>query len=74
VVGTGGDTLVKVPPLSVIGSDINGRRVANSVTYSGFAYMVWDRTASPWIGTLFDVDGKALSHCRLLERSLSCGP
>ncbi len=74
VVGTGGDNLVKVPPLSVIGSDINGRRVTNSVTYSGFAYMVWDRTGSSWIGTLFDVAGKALSHCRLLERSLSCGP
>jgi hypothetical protein len=73
VVGTGGDNLVKVPPLSVIGTDINGRRVANSVTYSGFAYMVWDRTGNSWTGTLFDVDGKALSHCRLLDRSLSCG-
>ncbi len=74
VVGTGGDNLVKVPPLSVIGADINGRRVANSVTYSGFAYMVWDRSGNSWIGTLFDVDGKALSHCRLVDRSLSCGP
>jgi hypothetical protein len=74
VVGTGGDNLVKVPPLSVVGSDINGHRVANSVTYSGFAYMVWDRSGNPWIGTLFDVDGKALSHCRLVDRSLGCGP
>jgi predicted phosphodiesterase len=74
VVGTGGDNLVKVPPLSVIGSDINGRRVANSVTYSGFAYLVWDRSGKNWIGTLFDVDGKALSHCQLVDRSLSCGP
>jgi hypothetical protein len=74
VVGTGGDNLVEVPPLSVIGADINGRKVANSVTYSGFAYMVWDRSENPWIGTLFDVDGRALSHCRLVERSLSCGP
>jgi len=74
VVGTGGDYLVKVPPLSVIGADINGRKVVNSVTYSGFSYMVWDRAGSLWIGTLFDVDGKALSHCRLLDRALSCGP
>jgi hypothetical protein len=74
VVGTGGDNLVKVPPLSVIGTDINGRKVANSVTYSGFAYMVWDRSGNSWIGTLFDVDGKALNHCRLVDRSLSCGP
>jgi hypothetical protein len=74
VVGTGGDNLAMVPPLSVVGSDINGRKVVNSVTYSGFAYMVWDRTGNLWIGTLFDVDGKALNHCRLLDRSLSCGP
>jgi hypothetical protein len=74
VVGTGGDNLAMAPLLSVVGSDINGRKVVNSVTYSGFAYMVWDRTGDLWIGTLFDVDGKALNHCRLLDRSLSCGP
>ncbi len=74
VVGTGGDNLAMVPPLSIVGADINGRRVVNSVAYSGFAYMVWDRTGNLWIGTLFDVDGKALSHCRLIDRSLSCGP
>jgi predicted phosphodiesterase len=74
VVGTGGDNLAMVPPLSVAGADINGRKVVNSVAYSGFAYMVWDRTGNLWLGTLFDVDGKVLSHCRLLDRSLSCGP
>jgi hypothetical protein len=73
VVGTGGDNLSIVPPLSIVGSDINGRKVVNSVTYSGFAYMVWDRVGNLWVGTLFDVDGKPLNHCRLLDRSLSCG-
>jgi calcineurin-like phosphoesterase family protein len=73
VVGTGGDNLSIVPPMSVIGADINGRKVVNSVTYAGFAYMVWDRIGNLWTGTLFDVDGKALNHCRLLDRSLSCG-
>jgi hypothetical protein len=74
VVGTGGDNLSIVPPFSMVGSDINGRKVVNSVTYSGFAYMVWDRTGNLWIGTLFDVDGKTLNHCRLLDRSLNCEP
>jgi hypothetical protein len=27
-----------------------------------------------WTGTLFDVDGKAIDRCRLLDRSLTCGP
>jgi hypothetical protein len=74
VVGTGGDNLAEVPPVSIIGATINGRKVVNSVTYSGFAYMVWDRTGNLWTGKLFDADGKALDRCRLLDRSLICGP
>jgi predicted phosphodiesterase len=74
VVGTGGDNLDKLPPLSVVGAEINGRQVVNSMTYAGFAYMVWDRAGNLWTGTLFDADGKALDRCRLLERSLTCRP
>src|SRR5262249_2270845 len=73
VVGTGGDNLSILPPLSMVGSDINGRKVVNSVTHSGFAYMVMDRVGNLWVGTLFDMNGKVLSRCRLLDRSLSCG-
>ena len=74
VVGTGGDKLDRMPPVSVVGADINGRTVVNSATYSGFGYMVWDRlTNDIWAGTLFDVDGKPINHCRLADRLLSCG-
>jgi hypothetical protein len=48
-------------------------RVVNFATHSGFGYMVWDRLENIWVGTLFDVDGKAIDHCRLEGRSLSCG-
>jgi hypothetical protein len=73
VVGTGGDKLSVVPPISFIGADINGLKVTNSVTYSGFAYMVWDRVGAVWVGTLFDDAGRPINHCRLLDRSLTCG-
>jgi hypothetical protein len=73
VVGTGGDRLSILPPMSLVGADINGRKVVGSVTYSGFAYMVWDRAGNLWTGTLFDADGKPIDHCRLLDRSLTCG-
>ena len=72
VVGTGGDNLQALPPLSVIGADINGVKVADSVTYSGFGYMVLDRAGSAWSGTLFDVNGRPINRCRLVNRSLSC--
>jgi hypothetical protein len=73
VVGTGGDKLSVVPPVSMVGADINGLKVVNSVTYSGFAYMVWDRLGALWVGTLFDVDGRPINRCRPLDRSLTCG-
>jgi hypothetical protein len=74
VVGTGGDNLDKMPPLTLMGADINGRKVVNSATYSGFGYMVWDRVDDDlWAGTLFDVGGKPFNRCRLADRLLSCG-
>ncbi len=74
VVGTGGDNLEGMPKASVTGADINGLKAVNAITYSGFGYMVWDRVdADTWTGTLFDVNGKPLNHCRLGDRVLSCG-
>ena len=73
VVGTGGDTLEQMPPMSVTGTDVNGGKVVNFATYSGFGYMVWDHLDNIWVGTLFDVDGKIITHCRLADRSLNCG-
>jgi hypothetical protein len=73
VVGTGGDALALMPPLSLAGADINGVPVKTSVTYSGFGYMVWDRAPNGWAGTLFDTAGKPLQRCSLAKRSLTCG-
>jgi hypothetical protein len=74
VVGTGGDNLEDMPKAPVTGADINGLKALDAVTYSGFAYMVWDRVGGDvWNGTLFDVDGKPLNRCRLADRSLHCG-
>jgi len=74
VVGTGGDNLEGMPTAAVTGADINGLKVVNAVTYSGFGYMVWDRLdKDSWAGTLFDAGGKPIDHCRLVGRSLGCG-
>ena len=73
MVGTGGDELSLVPPMSVVGEVINGLPVVNSVTYAGFAYMVWDRIGNIWVGTLFNAEGQPINHCRLIDRSLTCG-
>lgn len=72
VVGTGGDNLSPIPPMSVAGSQINGKTVAAASAYSGFAYMVWDRSATGWTGTLFGFDGTAIDKCLLNGRSLLC--
>jgi hypothetical protein len=73
VVGTGGDALATMAPMSMVGADINGQRVINSVTRLGFGYMIWERSGAEWLGTLFDVDGNTIDRCRLVDRSLNCG-
>jgi hypothetical protein len=72
VVGTGGDNLAPIPPMSLAGSQINGKMVSAASAYSGFAYMVWDRVGEVWTGTLFGFDGSALDSCKLTARSLIC--
>lgn len=72
VVGTGGDNLSPIPPMSVAGSQINGKTVSAASAYSGFAYMVWDRSGTGWTGTLFGFDGAAIDKCQLNGRSLLC--
>jgi hypothetical protein len=73
VVGTGGDALTLMAPMSVVGADINGQRVVNSVTRLGFGYMIWERAGAAWLGTLYDVAGKPLDRCQLIGRLLNCG-
>jgi Calcineurin-like phosphoesterase len=72
VVGTGGDNLDPLPAMSVVGARINGKLVRKSAAHEGFAYMVWDRTGTSWLGTLFEVNGKPIGQCRLIGRSLGC--
>lgn len=72
VVGTGGDNLSPIPPMSLAGSQINGKMVSAASAYSGFAYMVWDRSGTGWTGTLFGFDGAAIDKCLLNGRSLLC--
>jgi len=74
VVGTGGDNLEGMPNAAIAGADVNGLKAVAAVTYSGFAYMAWDRVSdSVWSGTLFDVMGMPLNRCRLSGRTLTCG-
>jgi hypothetical protein len=57
----------------MIGTEINGKTVMNSITRLGFGYMIWERTGTDWVGTLYDVDAKPIDHCKLTGRSLACG-
>lgn len=74
VVGTGGDDPEVLPPKTLVGADVNGAKVVNAASRTGFGYMVWDRIdKTTWNGTLFDVAGTPIEHCRLADRTLSCG-
>jgi predicted phosphodiesterase len=73
VVGTGGANLATMTPISMVGADINGRKVVSSETRLGFGYMIWDRAGTEWLGTLYDVNGNEIDRCHLIDRTLKCG-
>jgi hypothetical protein len=73
VVGTAGDWLEPQPKKELTGMDVNGLRAVQATTYSGFGYMIWDKTGTQWSGVLYDPSGKPLGSCKLDGRSIACG-
>jgi predicted phosphodiesterase len=74
VVGTGGDNLEDIPPQRSTGVDINHAKVKQGLVFTRFGYMVWDKTGGGWTGTFFDDDGRPLTDCTLMLRTLTCAP
>jgi hypothetical protein len=65
----------KVDPSGMLQGEleIDGKKAA----YSGrgrFGYMVLERAAAGWAGTLHGVDDEVLAQCSLVERAMTCSP
>ena len=71
VVGIGGDNLAPVEAGCTVEGG-TGAVKAKGLAIRRFGYAVWDRKGKDWTGSLFNVDGKITTRCRLKGGSLSC--
>jgi hypothetical protein len=72
IVGTGGDTLLRLTTAKIVGAEIDGMPVRRGFADERFGYFVMERVESGWDGTLYGVDEAVLARCQLAGRSLEC--
>lgn len=72
IVGTGGDTLLRLTTAKIVGAEIDGMPVRRGFADERFGYFVMERVESGWDGTLYGVDDAVLVRCQLAGRSLEC--
>ena len=72
IVGTGGDTLLRLTTAKIVGAEIDSMPVRRGFADERFGYFVMERVESGWDGTLYGVDDAVLVRCQLAGRSLEC--
>jgi hypothetical protein len=73
IAGTGGDLSTPLFAPVPEGTEIDGLSVRAAFGLSRYGYLVLDRTAEGWAGTLHGTDDGILARCRLAGRELTCG-
>jgi hypothetical protein len=63
VVGTGGDTLLRLTTAPIVGAEIDGMPVRRGFADARFSYFLMQRTGDGWDGTLYGVDDAVLARC-----------
>jgi hypothetical protein len=72
IVGTGGDTMLDLANVPLVGAEIDGMRTTKGYALKRFSYFVMERDGSAWAGTLFADDETVLVRCSLDGRQLDC--
>jgi hypothetical protein len=72
VVGTGGDALLKLGEMPIVGAEIDGMPVRKGFASQRFGYFIMDRNGEGWDGTFYAPDDTVLARCRLEGRALDC--
>jgi hypothetical protein len=72
IVGTGGDTLLALGGAPIAGAEIDGMAVRRGFATERFGYLIMERSAAGWEGTLYAPDDSVLARCRLEAREIDC--
>lgn len=72
IVGTGGDNLLPLGHAPIAGAEIDGIKVRRGFAAERFAYLILDRNAAGWDGTLYAPDDAVIARCTLTGRAIDC--
>jgi hypothetical protein len=72
IVGTGGDTLLRLTTTPIVGAEIDGLPVRRGFADQRFGYFIMERSGDGWDGTFYAVDDTVIARCRLEGRALDC--
>ncbi|HVH79421.1 MAG TPA: metallophosphoesterase, partial [Stellaceae bacterium] len=73
IVGVGGDTMLDLANVPLVGAEIDGMKTTKGFALERFGFFVMDRAGDGWNGTLYADDDKTeLAHCAIRGRDLDC--
>ena len=73
IVGDGGDTMLDLAKIPLVGAKIDGIRTTKGFALERFGYFVMERDGGGWKGTLYALDdATVLAQCTIVGRDLDC--
>jgi len=73
IVGVGGDTMLDLANVPLVGAEIDGMKTTKGFALERFGFFVMERGAAGWSGKLYSPDDKeVLAQCAIAGRSLDC--
>jgi hypothetical protein len=72
IVGTGGDTMLDLANVPLVGAEIDGLKTTKGYALKRFSFFVLERNGGFWDGTFYADDDTVLVRCRLDGRRLDC--
>jgi hypothetical protein len=73
IVGVGGDTMLDLANVPLVGAEIDGMKTTKGYALERFGFFIMERSADGWSGTLYADDDKSmLAQCQIAGRTLDC--
>jgi hypothetical protein len=73
IVGVGGDTMLDLANVPLVGAEIDGMKTTKGFALERFGFFIMERSGDSWIGTLYAADDKSvLAQCQIAGRTLDC--
>jgi hypothetical protein len=73
IVGVGGDTMLDLANVPVVGADIDGMKTTRGFALERFGFFIMERSGDNWNGTLYAPDDTTiLAQCTIASRDLDC--